>query len=585
MTWDGRLDNRDQLLLSLGPLRDTRPSDLAIAAAAFERWGTDCFRELNGDWAVSIWDPHEDELLLARDQIGVRHLFYQPMPDGVTWCTELAALVRSATKLSICEEYIAGYLAFYPDAHLTPYVEILSVPPGHFVLLRRGKAAVHSYWRLNPFQKTRYKSDAEYEDHFRVLFRQAVRRRLRTDSPIIAGLSGGYDSTAIVFTADDIIRREGAETPRLDTFSYYDSREPDDDDLVHIMQAEQKRGRRSFRCEMSGSGDSLSFEYLAFVAAPGFGLREEIKPSLARVVKGCGYRVSLSGLGGDEMNGQPLDFRLLVADLLTHLHPVKAAQQLVAWSLLTRIPVVQLLPETIAELLPIPCRAILARRAKVSSWVDRRFARAHRMSFRLLEDVDGCWFWRPAARDAVQTVATLSRLVTHLPPSFAEQRYPYLDKDLVEFLVSVPLDQLLRPGERRSLMRRALADLLPLGTLHRKTKAAAARCYAVTLQKHWEEVSRLFEAPVSSSFGFVEPSLIREALLAMKNGHVPADFTRLLKALSLELWLRDVCARGVFADPRPNVQPASELATQQSFDIRLSMKSGLEAFAKGGETK
>jgi asparagine synthase (glutamine-hydrolysing) len=556
MTWDGRLDNRDELSRLLGIAQHVAPTDVALVAEAFEHWSTDCFQRLKGEWALSLWDSRANELILARDCIGVRQLFYYPKPGTIIWCSYLAALAIGTTALTICDDYIAGYLAFYPDAHLTPFAEIHSVPPGHFVRVRHGKTTVHSYWSLKCRETIRYKTDTEYEDHYRHLFRQAVRRRLRTDTPILAGLSGGYDSTSIVCMADDIMAHDGVEAPKVDTFSYFDSKEPDDDDYIYVAKAEEKRGRVGFHCEMEGSGDSLSLEYPVFAAAPGFSLREEIKPVLSRVVELHGYRVALSGIGGDEMNGQPLDFRVQMADLLIHFHPLQTARQLVAWSLITRVPWVQLFAQSIAELLPLSVRVHLSKRAQINPWILPRFAQEHRMAAQQLEYAEGSRFWQPSARDARQTVATLSRLVTHITPSVVEQRYPYLDVDLIEFLTSIPLDQLLRPGDRRSLMRRSLAGLLPAKTLTRKTKAAAARCYSLTMQKHWDKVESLFHASFSSVFGYIDANLLREALLALRNGHVPPDFTRLLKALSLELWLRDVCARGLLRTP--SLVPANE---------------------------
>src|SRR5260370_17864991 len=66
LTWDGRLDNRDELLRELSPLDSVRKSDLAIVIAAYERWGTSCFQRLRGDWAVSIWNPIQQILVLAK---------------------------------------------------------------------------------------------------------------------------------------------------------------------------------------------------------------------------------------------------------------------------------------------------------------------------------------------------------------------------------------------------------------------------------------------------------------------------------------------------------------------------------------
>src|SRR6266513_2968600 len=197
-TWDGRLDNREELILQLHNDLAAHQTDLALAEAAFERWGTDCFAKLIGDWALAIWDPRNKELFLARDYTGIRHLFYYPKPRSVIWCTNLEPLALCGDQFTLCDEYFAGYLALSPEAHLTPYREIHSVPPGKFVSIRNGRGSVQSYWALNPRFKTRYKTDREYEEHFKHLFRGAVRQRLRTDSPILADLSGGLNSSAII---------------------------------------------------------------------------------------------------------------------------------------------------------------------------------------------------------------------------------------------------------------------------------------------------------------------------------------------------------------------------------------------------
>ena len=72
-------------------------------------------------------------------------------------------MLLSNDKFHIDDNYIAGYLAHNPDAHLTPYVEIREVPPGQFVRIRNGKAAVERFWRFDPKSRIRYKKDAEYE--------------------------------------------------------------------------------------------------------------------------------------------------------------------------------------------------------------------------------------------------------------------------------------------------------------------------------------------------------------------------------------------------------------------------------------
>src|SRR5215813_7666059 len=93
ITWDGRLDNRLDLIRQLGNAVVAGSTDVAIVAAAYQRWGSDCLPMLIGDWALSIWEPRTRSLILAKDPIGVRHLYYSLEDNQVTWSTTLDPLV------------------------------------------------------------------------------------------------------------------------------------------------------------------------------------------------------------------------------------------------------------------------------------------------------------------------------------------------------------------------------------------------------------------------------------------------------------------------------------------------------------
>jgi asparagine synthase (glutamine-hydrolysing) len=569
IVWDGRLDNREELLSELG--RDSTycdQPDAEIASAAFDRWNTDCFRKLVGDWAISIWSPYERSLVLARDYIGVKQLFYYANPNRVLWCNHLAPLVLCGDRFALCDEYIAGYLAFSAEAHLTPYRNVNCVPPGAFVRIRHANLAIHPHSTVNTQLTLRYRTDAEYEEHYRHFFRQAVRRRLRTDSPILADLSGGLDSSAVVCMADNIFSNS-----QIDTFSLYDTSESEDDDFPYFAKVCQERGKQGFRFDLSGVGDSLSFTYPNFVASPGFGCRKEIGMALSRVLEQREYRVLLVGGSGDEMNGQTLDPRLQMAELVLRLRWSELAKQLIAWSLLIRKrPWIQLLLQTLLELAPPAVRAKSTDYAMFGPWVDSGFAQRNGQACRPI-GTKGTWICRPHTQHAENNIAMISRRLTSMEPSPIERRYPYLDQQLVEFLVGVPLSQLLRPGDRRSLMRRALSQILPTEILNRRTKAQSTRYFCRTLDKHWSEIKSAYISPASADYGYIDRDRILEALLKMKNGHFSHYSMGLLNALSLEFWLRDVESRGVICT-RPHGafgkgRPDSHLDTErQAFTSR-----------------
>src|SRR5712692_1508843 len=163
LTWDGRLDNRPALIADLRSDLEANPTDVAIVAAAFDHWETDCFRRIIGDWAVSIWKPEQRELIFAVDYMAIRHIFYYLKKNRVWWSTDLTPLILLAgDKFHIDDDYIAGYFAHSPEAHRTPYREIREVPPGQFLHIHEGRASVERFWRFSPKCRIRYKADAEY---------------------------------------------------------------------------------------------------------------------------------------------------------------------------------------------------------------------------------------------------------------------------------------------------------------------------------------------------------------------------------------------------------------------------------------
>ena len=220
VTFDGRLDNRKDLLLRLGSALGADTSDAALAAAAYEAWGTEGLAHLIGDWSLVIWDRIRKAILLASDFAGVRPLYYCVQPNRVFWSTRLQPLVDWAQPNEIDDGYVAGLLAHGGCPNRTPYRGVYPVPAGHAVVVTADGARIRPFWRP-PFADTiRYSHESEYEDHLRSLFREAVRCRVPTDAPCLCELSGGLDSSSVVSMAAEMIRAGEVKTERLVTLSF-----------------------------------------------------------------------------------------------------------------------------------------------------------------------------------------------------------------------------------------------------------------------------------------------------------------------------------------------------------------------------
>nr|UXE46042.1 hypothetical protein Hi04_10k_c5548_00007 [uncultured bacterium] len=561
--WDGRLDNRDELIGEFkGELANTS-TDLAIVVRQYERWGPESFPKLIGDWTVSIWDPHTQSLVLAKDFIGARHLYYCVEKNAVTWCSILDPLVLLAQHtFALEEEYIAGWLSYFPAAHLSPYAGIYAVPPSSFLSLRKHGRKLRKYWDFDPGKHIHLRDDREYEDGFREALARSVMRRLRADTTVVAELSGGMDSSSIVCVADDAISRGGMQTHRLETLSYHDDSEPNWNEQPYFTIVEQKRGRCGFHVNLCGH-QTFNFAVKAqqFIAAPSHVPQAgECVMQAATWMTSEGARVVLSGIGGDEVTGGVPTPLPELADLLVGAQLKSLTRSLKRWALSARRPWIHLFLDTLRCFLP-GLLISLPEHLRPPDWLTAEFVARNRNAFSgyrtRLKIMGAC----PSFQENVCTLENIRRQVASFPLLLnprREVRYPYLDRDFLEFVYALPREQLLRPGQRRSLMRRGLAGIVPDEILNRKRKAFVSRGGLLDVRSAWQQLAKVELQFVASKIGIVDGERFSSAMREACNGKETRVLT-ILRALALEYWLRSITSR----DQISNLQLSSHRTANQ----------------------
>jgi asparagine synthase (glutamine-hydrolysing) len=542
LTWDGRLDNRDELMLELGGSRHIEMPDVEIVAACYEKWQARCFAKLLGDWALSLWNPHDRSLLLAKDFLGLRHLYYVTDQDQIIWSSVLDPLVLlSGHRFPLSGEYIAGWISSFPLATLTPYTGIYAVPPASYVLCRNGGIEVFEYWKFDTRKTVRHANDADYEEHFRGVFERAVAARLRSDRPILAELSGGMDSSSIVCVAD-LLCATGRATARIDTLSYFDDSEPNWDERPYFTLVEKKRGRAGYSIDVSPrekADQTPERGHLLFL--PG---SRSAHPVVMRQFTACleaaGARVVLSGIGGDEVTGGVPTPLPELADLVARLRFEAIRNRLVAWALTQRTPVLHLIIDTLR--LFLPAKMGDARGIRMPPpWVDRAFADLHQITLR---GYPGRLRFRgslPSFQENLRTLDALRRQIacTSLSPGcLRETRYPFLDRSLLEFLFAIPREQLIRPGQRRSLLRRSLIGIVPHEILARSRKASVVRGAITTIACRWAKHSQPGEL-LSAALGVVDEAVFAATIRRICRGE-DVPMIPVLRMLTFEDWLGDL---------------------------------------------
>lgn len=500
-TWDGRLDNRDDLALQLNGARSKATSDHELALSVFERWQADALRMLIGDWSIVIWNARDRVLHLARDFMGVRPLYYCVNERSVMWSTNLGELAERSGRIDALDDrFVSAFLSQQFSSDLTPYRGIHGVPPGGVVTFSAdapGRERRRQFWTMAS-GTVRYRDRCQYEEHLRALWREAVATRLRTSSPVWAELSGGLDSSSVVCMADALMRSGCTPARQLRLGSHATLYSPEGDERRFIAEVEKQVGTSAAILGVEDHQDLVDrrWGWVTPCAARGVGL--------ARVqhIQNAGGRVVLSGRGGDAVMGCEPDNSSAVLDDWADGNVLQTLRKIRLWSRSCRKPFVEI------------------------AWCAAR------------EWFSGSADIHPSKRRLAALLVAFSREARlNLPqqPPGPIFTYPFFHRPLVDYVMAIPGEELSGPGDMRSLMRRAFAGFVPPAILRRTSKGyyppASARATRTAVQtlgpvQRLEVVQR----------GWVDPKRLEIAIANAVDGagQGSADVRRVLR---LEEWL------------------------------------------------
>jgi asparagine synthase (glutamine-hydrolysing) len=190
--------------------------DTEVVLHLYEEYGPDCLNYLNGQFAIAIWNTQTQTLLLARDRLGVRPLFYTVQNQQLIFGSEIKTLLAHPNvQAQINPDALAQVFTFWSvPIPGTIFQDIFSLPPAHYMLVREGNLRIQPYWELDfAVDSDAARTPQDYLEEFEQLLIDATLIRLRADVPVGAYLSGGLDSS----TTTAIIRKY-TQNP-LDTFS------------------------------------------------------------------------------------------------------------------------------------------------------------------------------------------------------------------------------------------------------------------------------------------------------------------------------------------------------------------------------
>ena len=501
-------------------------TDTEVILAAYREWGERCVERFNGMWAFVIWDTQHRTLFASRDRMGIKPFYYRYENRRLEFASEPWPLRRGGANLSAVRDYLEqGYLDQGED---TFFAGVVRLPPAHSLTFGPAGLRQWRYWSIEPATPP-----ADAVEAVRETFLDAVRLQLRSDVPVGTCLSGGIDSSAIAVA----VAHHGHGHQKTVT-AYFD--DPGFDERPFARAVVDATGAEAHWVTFD-AGDLVS-DLPAIVQAQGepFGSTSICAGwYVMRAARAAGLTVMLDGQGGDELlAGYRASFGYRLSDLLRAGELSEATRELQAFTRThgPRWAAVALATPHVPERLRLAARGRLRGASPLVAPELHDVARAPHENGSVFPD---------RLRRQLHVLLTRRGLPELLRyedrNSMAhslEARVPLLDHRLVELAFSLPGGELIRRGETKSVLRRALADLLPAPVAARRDKLGFVTPEARFMRGALGDLAGdVFSSQSFRERGFAAAQNALDRLARHRSGELDAGM-ELWRTLNLELWAR-----------------------------------------------
>jgi asparagine synthase (glutamine-hydrolysing) len=542
---DLRLDRRAALVAELGLAGsadgEDALSDEALVVAAYRRWGSGFAARLLGDFALALWDPRAQSLLLVRDAYGVRALYYADGEAGLLFASQQRALlVEGGVRPALAPLRLAQYLARdFGDLEHTFFAELRRLPPGHLLRVTREQRSLECYFVLDARRRLPAHSSSEYAAQFRELFVDAVRERARSQGPLGCMLSGGLDSSGLLGALRTL--RPGRDV------ACFSARFPgwpeiDEGEWLRLLQARGGVALTELAVDTLGPLDDIERLHAA-LDEPFHAPNLFIYDRLAQLARDAGCQVLLDGLDGDSVVEHGF---LFLNQLLRGGRLRRLLRELAALRRRTGIGVGRWIADWVFGPELERARAQLGRLGLGGfGYLSREFRRESGFDAYLLRKLDAALSaprdYRSQHQAALSAPIMAFYLEVHDKLAAAhgvDHRHPYFDRRLIEFCLALPPEQRLFDGWDRVVQRRAFAGLVPEEIRSRQSKSVWSENFERQLfTRHGELLRHVIESDATPLRGLCDLPRLRRDLRRLSQRRGGAGVLDLWCAVTLGLWL------------------------------------------------
>jgi asparagine synthase (glutamine-hydrolysing) len=518
-------------------------SDTEVVLESIVECGAEVLHKLNGMFAFMIWSIDEKQLFVARDRFGIKPLYYIEEDDYIALASEVKALLPLMKKTEPNDEIIFDYLASGRVDHLddTFFKGVKRFPAGHYGIIDQSGFKITKWYdlreRIHLHRKSSEFTSRSIDKHIEMvksLFSDAVRLRLRSDVPVGSCLSGGIDSSSIVVEASMLLPNETRSNFQVYSAVYGDWFPQSEHKFIDKVV--QKTGMTSNR--ITPTLEILDEAFSKFVYH-----QEEPVTSTSPFTQYCVMKLAhsnkakvlLDGQGADEiLAGYDYMMGYYLSDLLLSGRLVELTRELMAQIRRKNLVGVkaflyQLLPTSLQKrfsprdvnLLSPEFREIFSERQIVDELLYRETSLNESLINHVLHKLQHLLRWedRNAMAFSIET------------------RVPFLDHNLVEYVLALPSYTKVRRGITKWILRRAVIDLLPPEILDRTDKIGFASPEEIWMNdSKLKLIHDLLASPHPLIGQFVDLSKVNEVIADI--GNLDAKRCRLLfRVVGLNTWL------------------------------------------------
>jgi len=473
LVYNGEIYNFNEIKKELPAYPFHSHTDTEVILAAWEHWGPDCIHKFNGMFAFALWDNQENNLYLVRDRLGIKPLYYSQTKKGLVFSSEVRAMLASGfIDRTLNRQRLVEYFTYqtvHAPGTLIEGVQLLE--PGHILKVSKQGTSKTAYWSVEEVKQQSSHTYEEAKTQAKTLLAKSVNRRLVSDVPFGTFLSGGIDSSAVTG-----LMSQASNMP-VSTFSVSFAEEKYSEARYARMVAD-KFGTKHTNIHLTPQ-DFLNYLPIAMQSMDhpsGDGPNTWV---VSKVTKDAGITMALSGLGGDELFcGYDIFTRALKLHKYRQFANIPVAIRRLAGSIL-QITGSSIAKQKIKDILSLP------------GWDLQSFYPLYRQVLhphQIKKLLNNNAFSNQSTPFNFQLSAfnshtpnTNSKLLTHTSileistymqnvllrdtdqmsmSSALEVRVPFLDHELVEFVLSLP-DHIKYPHTPKKLLVDALEDLLP----------------------------------------------------------------------------------------------------------------------------